>query len=249
MRAKKLAACTFALCGLAPAAYAAHPLVTDDTGTQDTGNSQLELNADRIRQRTAMSTTSNATYTYGVAPTLDIFFNTPMTLSSPSGVGDVSLGVKWRFVEQEAASLAFKPELFFPSGDENKGLGTGNPSLAMTLIGNWETAPWTLQGNVAVTFNNYRLQATREATRNRLWRVSAAARYALTEQWQLLADVGASRDSDITSNGYPAFFLTGVIYSPIKTLDLDAGLRFGLGCKDCTTQIQRQFGVGLTWRF
>ena len=107
----------------------------------------------------------------------------------------------------------------------------------------------TLQGNLALALNNYKLQADRDANRNALWRVSAAARYALTEQWQLLADLGVFRNIDISSNNHPAYFLTGVIYSPRKTLDLDAGLRFGLGCGECAAQIDRQFGIGLTWRF
>ena len=37
-----LAAC--AACLAVEAAFAAHPLVTDDTGTQGTGNNQLEIN-------------------------------------------------------------------------------------------------------------------------------------------------------------------------------------------------------------
>ncbi|RJG08125.1 transporter [Noviherbaspirillum cavernae] len=248
MRARLTAA--LLLCGLTQAAYAAHPLVTDDTGTQDTGNSQLEVNADRARYGDATRrTTSAVTYTYGALRNLDVFFNVPMALSSPSGAGDVSIGMKWRFAEGDNSSVAFKPELLLPSGDENKALGTGKAGFGLTLIGNWEAAPWTLQGNVALTFNNYKLQADRDANRTALWRVSAAARYALNEQWQLLGDLGVSRNNEVSSNSHPAYFLTGVIYSPMKTLDLDAGIRFGLGCSECTAQIDRQFGLGLTWRF
>lgn len=245
----RLRLAAFALCGLVHTAYAAHPLITDDTGTQDAGNSQLEINTDRLRQRPYSSNVGNVTYTYGATANLDLFFNAPVTLSSPSGINDVALGAKWRFYERDGTSFALEPSILLPSGDEKKSLGTGKAGAAVTLIGNWERGPWTLHGNLAISVSPYKLPADRDANRNTLWRVSAAARYALTEQWQLVGDIGVLRDSDPNSNGHPAYFLTGAIYSPLPTLDLDAGLRFGIGCAACVAQVHRQFGVGLTWRF
>ena len=87
-----------ALCA-SQAAYGAHPLVTDDTGTQNTGNQQVEFNLDRVRQTSARSTVGALTYTYGSRPDTDLFINLPATFQAPAGINDASLGAKWRFFE------------------------------------------------------------------------------------------------------------------------------------------------------
>jgi hypothetical protein len=101
------------------AAFAAHPLVTDDTGTQGTGNNQLEINTDRGRDDGVSSQSAALTYTYGLRDALDVFVTVPASTTSPSGISDASIGAKWRFMESEKTSLGLKSELFFPTGDES----------------------------------------------------------------------------------------------------------------------------------
>lgn len=246
---KKIAALLLGSSLICPV-YAAHPLVTDDTGTQDQGNSQLEANTDRIRANDSSRTNSAAlTYSYGVLKNLDLFINTPLTLSAPSGINDVSLGAKWRFYENGPASLALKPELLLPSGNADKGLGNGRASAALTLIGTYDAAPWAWHANLAINLNHYRLQADQDANRSVLWRASLAATHALNEQWKLVFDTGIARNRDSSSRLTPAYVLGGVIYSPAPSLDLDAGIRYGLGCRSCGAELDRQIGFGLTWRF
>lgn len=234
---------------LGQSAYAAHPLVTDDTNTQDQGNSQIEANTDRVRQTGGYSSVGTLTYSYGATGNLDVYVNTPMTFSSPSDINDAALGVKWRFIETDVASMALKSELLLPTGNENKDLGNGRTSMSMTLIGSYDAAPWTLHGNLAVTFNRYALQSQRDENRSLVWRMSAAAWYALNEKWRLVTDIGIARNIEKNSDAHPGYLVLGAIYSPRDNLDLDAGWRMGLGCGECAAQIKRQFGVGLTWRF
>jgi len=244
---KMLAMCL--ICALARTAHGAHPLVTDDTFTQDRGNSQIEINADNVKLKDRSVNIGALTYSYGARPDLDVIANFPATFSSPSGINDASLGVKWRFFESGAASLALKPELLMPTGDQNSGMGNGRPSLIMTAIGSYDAAPWLLHGNLGVTLNRYALQAERDTNRGTVLRISAAAWYVLNERWKLIADTGAAQSFLKTEHAYPGFFMTGVIYSPAKHIDLDIGMRFGIGCRQCQTSIDRQLGVGLTTRF
>jgi hypothetical protein len=231
-------------------AYAAHPLVTEDTGTQDQGNSQLETNTDFSLANDGSDTRSAAlTYSYGALKNLDIFVNTPLTLSAPSGINDVSLGAKWRFYENGPASLAFKPELLMPSGNADKGLGNGRASASLSLVGSYDAAPWAWHANLAVNINHYRLPADQDANRSVLWRASLAVTHALSEQWKLVFDTGIARNRDSSSRLTPAYLLGGMIYSPAPSLDLDAGIRYGIGCRSCDGELDRQIGFGLTWRF
>jgi hypothetical protein len=234
---------------MAQSVYAAHPLVTDDTGTQGKGNNQIELNTDWLRQSGAGSGSGGFTYSYGVIGNLDGFVNVPASLSSPRGFNDASLGVKWRFIEEGASSLAFKPELLLATGNSDRGLGNGRTSMALTMIGSHEAAPWAFHANINATLNRYELQTDRVANRSTIWRTSFAVTYSVGEQWTLVADTGIAQDSNKDIKDRPAFLLVGFIYSPSKDLDLDVGIKTTVSCGQCQNGRERQIGSGLTWRF
>jgi len=67
-----------------------------------------------------------------------------------AGAGDLLLGVKWRFLnnEQSQLQLGIYPQLLLPTGDHGRGLGEGRPAFVLPLVAqkNWEK--WTLYGNV-----------------------------------------------------------------------------------------------------
>ncbi len=223
----------------------AHPFVTDDTTTQGRGNQQWELNTDWSRQHEATQHVANATYSYGVLDNLDLFTNLPATLSAPAGIGDVSLGAKWRFYEDAGSSLGLKPVLQISSGNQAVGNGSGRTNLALTLIGTRYAGPWALHANLGIASNRQAANATQAGEHQLLWQASAALSYDLHQRWKMLADLGIARNPDPASRIHPAYFLTGLIYSPNKDIDLDAGAKFGLN----RAASQQQFGVGLTWRF
>ena len=237
-------------CLLLPAsqsAFAAQPRGTDAAGGQGAGGIQIETNTDWSRQNGAASHVGAFTFTYGVTDHLDLFTNLPQTFQSPNGtgVGDVSVGAKWRWHEADGLALAFKPEFFMPSGDEQKGLGTGKNGLGLTGIASYETGPWTLHGNVGVRLNRFKREEDQQSMRKTVWRASAAVWYGLNEQWRLVADTGLAQNADASSKKLPSYALVGVIWSPNKTVDLDAGAKFGLN----KAEVTRQFGVGVTLHF
>jgi hypothetical protein len=234
------------------------PLITDDTGTQRPNKTthQVEFSYDRLRDSdaglTVKSSVPGFTYTYGISDPLDIYFGTTyarVTADNPasriSGQGDTGLGIKWRFYEKDNLSFAVKPQITFATGNENKGLGTGRTSGAMTLILTYEAEPVTWLANVAYTRNNYKLAADSAANRSDLVRVSAAALFKVHDKARLFADIGSTTNSDRTSNTPPAYFLTGFIYSPNKDIDFDLGVKFGIN----RPEVDRTWSVGATFRF
>lgn len=241
-----LLACT-TIC-FAPA-YAAHPLVTDDPGTQGADKHQIEINTDHLRGAAGRSKISTLTYTYGINDGLDIYLNAPYTISRPAGINDVGVGVKWRFYENEGWSLAIKPELLMPSGDAARGLGSGRPGLSLLGILSVELGDWQILANMGISETRYRLAADRNTFHHAGWNLSAAAIYQVNEQWKIAGDIGMARNPERTGSGTLSYMLLGLIYSPTPQLDLDIGVRRGLNCNACTSQIRRQVGAGLTWRF
>jgi hypothetical protein len=227
-------------------AMAAHPLVTDDTGTQGTGNSQLEINSDHAVERNGSGQTAGVvTYSYGLIPNLDLFVDQPMTVSAPRGINDTSLGLKWRFFENEGTSIGLKSSLSMANANDDKGFGSGRHNFSVALLVAHETGPWALYYNLGTATNRFKSQDMQDANRRMLWRTSAAATYALTPKVKLAGDIGIARNPEVDSSQNPAYALTGVIYSPHKDVDLDAGIKFGLN----NAEIKRQFGAGVTIRF
>jgi hypothetical protein len=236
---------TSILSGLGQSAYAAHPLVTDDTSTQGRRNSQIELNSDWARFSGETGHTGAFTYSYGATDALDLYGNVPVSISSPSGKGDLSFGVKWRYWQNARSSLAVKSELFLPTGNEMKGLGNGSPSLGFTLLASHTSGRWGFDGNIGFTANRYRVPPFDDARHLIVWRISGAVIYSLTPHWVVVADAGVARNLEKAEKINPAFILVGAIYSQRNSIDIDIGIKAGLNA----AEVNRQIGAGLTVRF
>jgi len=217
-------------------ALAAHPLLTEDTGTQGTGNSQLELTYDGFRDRLAgvkvRGAQSAALYSYGVIETADLQVGLPylrLDEDEPggqrrrtSGINDLSIDVKWRFYEQGAFSLALKPGITLPTGDADKFLGAGRVTWGALLVGSYE--PGALAFHSHVGYRNFDNTIGAKVS---LWHISAAATWQAVERLKLVMDV--SRDSNPVPGYYKplVYVIGGAIWSPLKNLDLDIGYRYG----------------------
>lgn len=258
---------------LAPSAllWAAHPFITDDTGTQGAGNWQLELMAQRERhgalgdagagpvQQRSRSTLFNPVLTYGATDTVDVALGlnylrnrtteNGLVVEDGSGKGDSTLEVKWRFYDGDGLSLALKPGLSLPTGNEDKGLGTGRMSWNVNLIGMVEPKPWAVFGNVAYGRPRYKLAQDAADNRSSLWRVSAGATRAMGGNVRLAGEVGArtneARHDPFRPGRHARFAMLGAIYSPTDKIDLDAGVRKGLNHAEADTVLL--VGATLRW--
>lgn len=239
-----------ALLALAVPAQAAHPLVTDDTGTQGSGRWQLEVNTDHTRTReagvTAWEREANVALTRGVTETLDLAVNLPGLRHSAtgepseSGVGDATLLAKWRFHDNGAGwALGLRPEVSLPTGSDRRGLGNGRAGAALTLLSSVEAGDWTWLANAGYTYNDNKV-----GDRKHLWAASTAVLYDLGEQWTLAADVGASRAA-VPGASSEKYGLIGAIYHLGEAADLDIGWRRSLG----GAPVAQTVGVGLTLRW
>jgi hypothetical protein len=221
--------------GFCTGAQAAHPLLTEDTGTQGRGNSQLELTLDAFRDRLAgvniRGAQAAALFSYGVAQPADLQIGLPYLRVREnegarrtllSGINDLSLDLKWRFWESGALSLGVKPGLTLPTGDEKKFLGAGRVTWGALLIGSY--APGTVAFHAHV---GYRYYDNVVDLKTSLWHVSVASTWQVAESLKLVADL--SRDTNPVP-GYSTpldYVIVGAIWSPLKNLDLDVGYRHG----------------------
>jgi hypothetical protein len=235
------------------AAFAAHPLITDDAGTMGTGKAQLEINGEYGREKEdgVISTTAEgaAALSYGISETVDLVIGLPYQYSrekteeatvSENGFSDTSLEVKWRFYEHDALSLAIKPGLTLPTGDDEKGLGAGKATYSLFFIASQEMEPWGFHLNLGYIRNENTLDEEKD-----LWHASLATTAALTENLTAVANLGVESNPDKLTGTDPAFFLAGLVYALSEEFDLDCGIKYGLN----DPETDRTVLAGVTWKF
>ncbi len=150
------------------------------------------------------------------------------TISDEDGTGDMSVEIKWRFFENDGLAFAFKPAITLPTGDEEKGLGNGKASYALTFITSKEMEPWLFHVNIGYMRNEYKLEEDADASRKDLWHVSLASEFEAAGGLRIVANIGTERNPDKELTSHPAFVLGGLIYSITENFDIDTGVKAGL---------------------
>ena len=247
-----------ALLLVAGPSWAAHPLITDDTGTQGRGNFQLELTGqyDRDKENVggvsvkATGVETAATLSYGILDHVDLVLSLPylwgkekendIVVYDEDGISDASLEAKIKVFEKEGFSLALKPGISLPTGDEDKGLGTGKFGGQIFLIASQEVEPFTFHVNLGYVRNENDADE-----RESIWHASVAAVWEVVKDLSLVANIGVERNPDGEADDDPAFLIGGIIYSINENLDIDLGMKYGL--TDSEADISAL--AGLAFRF
>lgn len=253
------------------AVLAAPPYITDDTGTQGRGNWQLELTGENVHHdKTAVVsgvsvnqerkvTLAGPVLTYGVTDNVDVaigafylrdqIVENGKTVHDARGTTDSTVEVKWRFYERDGLSLAIKPGLLLPTGNEDKGLGTGALSWGVNGILTYEAARWTWLANVAYSEVHFKNSDDEETNHRHLWRVSGGLGYLIFDKLKLAAEAGVrtnpAKDDPFLPGQNGNFVTLGFIYSPDPKVDI------GLGYRKSTNKGESDWAIpfGLTIRW
>lgn len=234
-------------------AFAASPLITDDTGTQGKGKFQVEFcgaySDDREDGVTSKGTDLSTTFSYGIIDKVDIVLSVPYqflraeddeSANKTDGFSDIAIEAKWRFFEKNGFSMALKPGITLPTGNEEKGLGKGRSAYYLYFITSKEIAPWAFHFNL-VYFRN----ENKNGERHDIWHASLAATLEVVKNLKLVGDIGVESNPEKSSAVLPAYILGGFIYSVKENFDI------GLGVKSGLTGVETDLSLrgGITWRF
>jgi hypothetical protein len=216
--------------------FGAHPLITDDTGTQGKGKFQVELNYEFDHEDTDGVEESlhdvSMTLSYGIIDSMDLVVGVPYQFvttkeggvtTREDGISDISLELKWRFFERDGLSLALKPGLSLPSGDDEKGLGAGEVGGSIQFIATKEIDAWAFHFNAGYGRNETSVEEETD-----IWHVSLAAEREVCKWLKVVGNVGAERNTDKEDDTPAAFILGGLIFPVMENLDLDIGVKGGL---------------------
>ena len=239
-------------------AQAFQPLVTDDTGTQGTAGNQLEIawvhDSDKATGGGTTRTDSvPLVYTRGLTDSVDLSIGLPWVRSNASGQyesgsGNPSLGLKWRFFEQEGGwSMALKTEVGFAvsSGKQVNGVGDHATTYDLSLI----LQHGTSFGDVLINagygqFNDNNVAGTDAST----FHFSVAPVWRLTDKTLLALDVGLDHENpEVGAGDTSHYVLLGLVHSPNEDFDLAVGLQktFSVPGSDSVWMAT----AGVTWRF
>lgn len=239
-------------------AFAAHPLITDDSGTQGKGKSQFEVNGQYDSDKETFSGISvkstggeaAVTLSYGIVENADLVFSLPyawgkitendVTVYDEKGISDAGLEIKYRFFEKYGFSMAVKPGIRFATGDEEKGMGTGKTGYHVFIIGSKEAAPWGFHANLGYVRNENKADENPD-----IWHASLATTYEVVKDLKVVGNIGREKNADKAADNDPAFFIGGVIYSVAENIDIDAGVKYGLSSSETDMSLM----AGAAFRF
>lgn len=143
-------------------ALAGPPFRTDDPEPVEYQHWEVYIATMYQREQGGTSATApHLEINYGVVPNVQLHMIAPMEYAKATGepavygFGDMELGVKWRFYNDEASKFmigAF-PLLEVPTGDDKKGLGNGDPQLFLPIWLQKAWGPWQTYGGGGYWFN------------------------------------------------------------------------------------------------
>lgn len=243
---------------LPSAASAARPLMTDDAGTLGKGAFQVELGFEMSDHRTdddgvvtkEDASSASSTLSYGILDNLDILLGMPYekmkiredgnTIHNEDGIADMTLEAKWRFFEKGGFAMALKPGVSFPTGNHNKGFGTGRMTYGALFIATQDIGPVSFHLN-----GGYKRNENSTDERKDIWGGDLAGVVTVAKPLKLVANVGTKTNTDKTVATDPAFFLGGLIYSITDKIELDLGYKRGLN----KAEADNTYIGGLTIKF
>jgi Putative MetA-pathway of phenol degradation len=186
------------------------PFVTDDPEPPAPGG--WEINVPFILERTSGQTEMDAPlfdFNYGL-PDIQVKLEFPIKIvhedsnGTAAGAGDLLIGVKWRFFNNEKFQLQIGtyPQLLLPTGDDSHGLGEGRLAFVLPLVAQKSWDKWTLYGNVGFWWR------TAAETRNYVY-AGAVLEREINERLMLGVELFGNSPKERRANSYFAFNIGG----------------------------------------
>jgi hypothetical protein len=163
-------------------------------------------------------------FKFGIASHAQLsVFGSAVRDAATTGLGDVGVGVKWRLLDDAPllGDFAILPAVKFPTGDANKGTGTGTTDASFLLISSHSLGPVSMDINAGYTRRSG--DGSNAPTNAALWTVSfggpAAGKLGWTAECYGYPGTGgpAGQASIVAVLGGPTFLFR-------KWLAIDAGV-------------------------
>jgi len=228
--------------------WAARPLTTEDTGTLDPGNVELEIGVDYLRGQGAQLflVPGGLALNFGVLPRLEGGVAASVVILDPDdkgtqvGFGDSVVKLKYRFLDETPSVPALMAAVVvrLPTGDQSRGLGQHDVDVQALAIASKTFAPVTLTLNAGYTF----------ITRDRALDVvnlTASAEIQMSQSWSIVGEI-VSEVATHRQNVDRAIVRAGTVYVVHERVLFDAAV--GCGLTRASPDVVVTIGVTITLR-
>jgi len=229
-------------------ALAGPPFVTDDPEPVEYLHNEFYISSQQVKTQSGTSgTLPHLEYNYGAVPDLQLHIIVPYAFNSPvngqreSGLGDVELGAKYRFIQETGSRpmVGIFPLIETHTGDANKGLGNGATQVFLPLWLQKRWGAWQSYGGGGYWINNA------PSARNH-WFFGWQLQKDISEQLTLGGEVFHSTEQAPGVGSSSGFNLGGIFnFDEHNHLLFSAGR--GLTNIDMTNQFSSYVGYQLTW--
>jgi hypothetical protein len=215
----------FALGAACSVAFAGPPFLTDDPEPVDLHHVEVNVIGQQTRAVTGRAGSVSGEVNVGCAAETQCHLALPTTFNSraggrsQAGLGDVELGVKYRFFNRPADgwSAAVYPTLELPTGDAGRGLGNGRPQLLLPLWVQRSFGDWSWDAGIA------RLVNWAPDARNS-WFTGLLARRSFGERFSLGAEIYRRTSAAAGEPSITGFNVGAIVsFSPHQNLLISAG--------------------------
>ncbi|MDB5954007.1 MAG: hypothetical protein JWP60_615 [Ramlibacter sp.] len=142
-------------------ARAGAPFQTDDPEPVDLHHTEVNLALQQTRTNAGPSGTMAADVNHGCAAETQCHFLVPLAFNGSSGsgwqsgIGDIEVGVKYRFFHRpdDGVMAAIYPTVFLPTGNASRGLGNGRAQLLLPLWLQKSSGAWTWDAGAGYLVN------------------------------------------------------------------------------------------------
>jgi hypothetical protein len=143
-------------------AWAGPPFITDDPEPVDFLHWEVYVASQYTHNMDAVSGTApHVEVNYGVRPNVQLHIIAPFAYNQPSGMsqqyglGDIEMGVKYRFLRETATrpQVGIFPLIEIPTGDSNRGLGNGQAQIFLPIWLQKSWGKWTSYGGGGYWYN------------------------------------------------------------------------------------------------
>lgn len=235
----------FAIILSAGALWAARPLNTEDAFTIARGEIDLEIASDySTAPGDCRQYAPGVVAYYGFEDAVYGALGLPFAVVQPaapdaaSGIGDVFFQTKFNLLGRSWGGLGALAQITFPTGDEERGLGTGTTAVGGLGAVTVNAGPAAIHGNIAYDYSFARGDVEASGCPS----CALALEVPLWGPLGFGAEVFSELLRDEELDGLPAEAGGGLTFALGEKFVIDAGVHFGLGASSG----EKSFTAGVT---
>ncbi|MFC1624349.1 transporter [Candidatus Omnitrophota bacterium] len=209
--------------------YAARPLSTDDAGVVEARHMEIESGFEYVKQ-TDKEKSLSLCVKYGIIEKLDLGIEIPYQFIDVSegdkidGISDIQIATKYHLLDETETlpALAMSCVVKTKTGDENKGLGSGELDYSLNGIITKEIRDFTTHVNLGYTF----VGEPEGENLDDIFSYSLAIEYLLIESLNIVGEITGETTFNGDFDDNPFSGLVGLNYILTERLCFDAGIGF-----------------------